>query len=152
MIVFFDTSALLKLFIREQHSEAVCVASKAASLTVVSQLTWVEMCAALGLKQRTRQIDAPQATRALQELRDEWDRYSKLAIDQALIVTAGELALTFGLRAYDSLQLASAQRAHSQTGNTLAFACFDKQLNAAAVALGIATLSSPPDTSVGKPM
>ena len=152
MILFFDTSALLKLFIREQHSEAVCKASKAASLKVVSQLTWVEMCAALGLKQRTRQIDAPQATRALQELRDEWDRYSKLAVDQALIFTAGELALTFGLRAYDSLQLASAQRAHSQTGNTLAFACFDKQLNEAAVALGIPTLSPPPDSSGGKPM
>ncbi|PIY27873.1 MAG: VapC toxin family PIN domain ribonuclease [Comamonadaceae bacterium CG_4_9_14_3_um_filter_60_33] len=140
MILFFDTSALLKLFIKEQHSEAICEASMAATLTMVSQLTWVEMCAALGLKQRTRQIDAPQATQALQELRDEWDRYSKLAVDQALITTAGELALTFGLRAYDSLQLASAQRAHSQAGNTLAFACFDKQLNAAATALGINTL------------
>lgn len=141
MILFFDTSALLKLFVREQHSEAICEAANTTSLIVVSQLTWVEMCAALGLKQRTRQIDAPQAIQALQELRDEWDRYSKLAVDQTLISTAGELALTFGLRAYDSLQLASAQRAHSQAGNTLAFVCFDKQLNAAATALGINTLN-----------
>lgn len=74
-------------------------------------------------------------------LRNEWDRYSKLAIDHALIITAGELALSFGLRAYDSLQLASAQRAHSQAGNTLTFACFDKQRNAAATALGINTLN-----------
>ena len=141
MILFFDTSALLKLFVSEQHSESICEASRTASLIVVSQLTWVEVCAALGLKQRSRQIDAPQATQALQELRDEWDRYSKLAVDQALIITAVELALSFGLRAYDSLQLASAQRAHSQAGNTLAFACFDKQLNAAAIALGIKTLN-----------
>jgi len=141
VILFFDTSALLKLFVREEYSEAICQASRAASLIVVSQLTWVEMCAALGLKQRTRQIDVPQATQALQELRDEWDRFSKFAVDQALIITAGELALTFGLRAYDSLQLASAQRAHSQVGSNLAFTCFDKQLNAAATALGIHTLN-----------
>ena len=107
----------------------------------VSQLTCVEMCAALSLKQRTRQIDASQAVLALQELRGEWTRYTKLAVDQALVNAAGELAQTFGLRAYDSLQLASAQRAHGQTGNTLTFACFDKQLNAAAVALGIRTLT-----------
>ena len=140
MILFCDTSALMKLFVEEQHSDAVCSASKAAGLIMVSQLTWVEICAALGLKQRTRQIDAPQAAKALQELRVEWVRYNKLAVDQSLISTAGELALAFGLRAYDSVQLASAQRTHSQTGNNLVFACFDKQLSAAAVALGINTL------------
>jgi predicted nucleic acid-binding protein len=131
----------MKLFIREQHSDAMCNASQSSTLIIVSQVTWVEMCAALALKQRTRQIDAPQATLALQELRIEWVRYNELAVDQSLIRAAGELALNFGLRAYDSLQLASAQRAHSQTGNTLAFACFDKQLNAAAVALGMNTLN-----------
>lgn len=131
----------MKLFIEEQDSSTVCRASKSATLIIVSQITWVEMCAALALKQRTRQIDAPQATTALRELRIEWVRYNKLAIDPILISAAGELALNFGLRAYDSIQLASAQRAHSQTGNTLAFACFDKQLNTAAVALGINTLN-----------
>lgn len=131
----------MKLFIEEQHSGTICSASESSTLIIVSQVTWVEMCAALALKQRTRQIDGPQAAKALQELRVEWGRYNKLAIDQSLISAAGELALTFGLRAYDSLQLASAQRANSQTANTLAFACFDKQLNAAALALGISTLN-----------
>lgn len=141
MIVFCDTSALMKLFVEEQHSDAICRACESSTLIVVSQVTWVEMCAALALKQRTRQLDAPQAAKALQELRVEWVRYSKLAVDQSLISAAGELALTFGLRAYDSLQLASAQHAHSQVTNALAFACFDRQLNAAAVALGINTLN-----------
>lgn len=141
MILFCDTSALMKLFVEEQHSDTVCRATESAALIAVSQLTWVEMCAALSLKQRTRQIDAPQAVLALQELREEWVRYTKLAVDQALVSAAAELAQSFGLRAYDSLQLASAQRTHSQTGNTLTFACFDKQLNAAAVALGIRTLT-----------
>ena len=127
----------MKLFIQEQHSDVMRKASQSSTLIIISQVTWVEMCAALALKRRTRQIDAPQADRALRELRIEWVRYNELAVDQSLVRAAGELALNFGLRAYDSVQLASAQRVHSQTGNTLAFACFDKQLNACAVALGI---------------
>jgi hypothetical protein len=39
----------------------------------------------------------------------------------ALNSTTGALALTFGLRAYDSLQRVSAQRAHGHAGNALAF-------------------------------
>ncbi|MBV5297251.1 MAG: type II toxin-antitoxin system VapC family toxin [Rhodoferax sp.] len=137
MILFCDTSALMKLFVQEQHSASMQAAFQSASRIAVSQLTWVEMCAALALKQRTQQIDAPQAAQALQELQQEWGGYSQLAVDSALITNAGDLAQTFGLRAYDSLQLASVLRIHSQAGATMAFCCFDKQLNTAAGALGI---------------
>lgn len=141
MILFCDTSALMKLFVQEQHSANMQAAFQSASRIAVSQLTWVEMCAALALKQRTRQIDAPQAAQALQELRQEWGGYSQLAVDHVLITSAGDLAQTFGLRACESLQLASVLRVHSLAGAAMAFCCFDKQLNAAAVALGIATLT-----------
>lgn len=137
MILFCDTSALMKLFVQEQHSNNMQAAFQSASLVAVSQITWVEMCAALALKQRTRQIDAPQAAQALLELHQEWGGYSQLAVDSALIISAGDLAQSFGLRAYDSLQLASALRVHSQVGAAMAFCCFDKQLNTAAGALGI---------------
>lgn len=138
MILFCDTSALMKLFVQELYSHAMQKTVQSSTLLIVSQLTWVEMCAALALKQRTRQIDAPQAAKALQELRQEWVRYSQLGVDQALITTAGELAQAFGLPAYHSLQLASAQRVHGQAGAAMVFCCFDKQLNAAASALGLA--------------
>jgi len=140
MICYSDTSALMKLFVQEQQSDVVSDAVRLAAQVVVSQITWVEMCAALALKQRTRQIDAPQAIQALKELRQEWGRYNRLAVDDAIITSAGELAQTFGLRAYDSLQLASAQRIFSQAGAAMTFCCFDKQLNSAASALGISVL------------
>ena len=94
----------------------------------------------LGAETTHRQIDVPQAMQALKELRQEWGRYNRLAIDDAIITSAGELAQIFGLRAYDSLQLASAQRIFSQAGAAMAFCCFDKQLNSAASALGMAVL------------
>ena len=140
MILFCDTSALMKLYAQEQHSDWTRQFVLSVDSCIVSQITWVEMCAAFALKGRTSQLTHVEIDAAMQRLRMEWPAYIQLAIDQSLIRTAGELALTFGLRAYDSVQLASAQRTHSQTGNNLVFACFDKQLSAAAVALGINTL------------
>ena len=130
----------MKLFVTEQHSEAVQNAATESTRLIVSQLTWTEMCAGLGLKQRTHQVDAQIAALALNNLRTEWSRYSKLAVDEALLTEAGDLALHYGLRAYDSVQLASAQRIHKQLGQNLLFCCFDKPLNAAATTLGIQVL------------
>ena len=141
MILFCDPSALMKLYAQEQNSDWARRQVEAAQTCIVSQVTWVEMCSALSLKGRTNQLTQPQITSVMDRLKIEWPGYVRLAVDQALMITAGELALSFGLRAYDSLQLASAQRAHSQAGNTLVFACFDKPLNTAATALGIKTLN-----------
>lgn len=137
MIIYCDTSALMKLFVAEQHTEAMQNIAAESTRLVVSQLTWPEMCAGLGLKQRTNQVDKKIALTALERLNTEWPRYSRLAVDEDLMVEAGELALRFGLRAYDSVQLASAQRIHRSLDNNLIFCCFDKQLNAAAAALAI---------------
>ena len=109
---------------------------------MVSQLTWAEMCAGLALKQRSNQVDAQIAVTALEQLHTEWPRYSRLGIDEDLMMEAGKLALRFGLRAYDSVQLASAQRAHKQLGINLTFCCYDKQLNTAAAALAMSILSN----------
>ncbi len=128
----------MKLFVTEQHSDAVQKLAAESTRLVVSQLTWPEICAGLGLKQRTHQVDAQIAATALERLRDEWPRYSRLAVDEDLMINAGDLALRFGLRAYDSVQLASVQRVHRQLGSNLVFCCFDRQLNAAATTLGIA--------------
>lgn len=140
MIVFCDTSALMKLYAAELHSEWTRQQVTAASHCVVSQITWVEMCAAVALKQRTQQVSAGEAKAALKRLHTEWAIYVRTGIDVTLLSLAGEFALRFGLRAYDSVQLASAQQAHAQLGEAMVFCCFDKQLNAAADSLGMKLL------------
>lgn len=140
MILFCDTSALMKLYAQEQHSDWTRQQVTKSSRCIVSQITWVEMCAAFGLKERTAQIHAADAKAALKRLRTEWPIYARLSLDNTLLNTAGELALRFGLRAYDSVQLASAHQAHLQLGQNMSFCCFDKQLNTVAQALGIALL------------
>ena len=137
MILFLDTSALMKAYAKEACSEEVRNALKEATGSFVSQIAWAEMCAAFGLKERTQQITQAEAAAGLNRLKKEWANFGQVAVDGALMVEAGELALRFGLRAYDSVQLASAKRMYKQLGSHLVFCCFDKQLNAASAALGI---------------
>ena len=132
----------MKLFVEEQHSQAMRERGSASGGLLVSQLTWAEMCAGLARKQRMGEVEAQITAKALEELRDQWPRYGKLPVNEQLINSAGELALRFGLRAYDSVQLASAHQAQLQLGDRLLFCCFDKQLNAAANALAMATLEA----------
>lgn len=108
-----------------------------ATSCFVSLITWAEMCAAFGLKERTQQITGIEVAAGLERLNKEWSSFGKISVDSALMFEAGDLALRFGLRAYDSVQLASAQRVHKQLGSNLLFCCFDRQLNSAATALGI---------------
>lgn len=141
MILFCDTSALMKLYADEQHSTVVRTVIKRASTTMVSAITWVEIHAAFGLKQRTDQVTKDQVREGLVRLAEEWANFFRIGAEPELIAHAGELALRFGLRAYDSVQLASAHRAHQQVGSVLSFLCFDKQLNVAATALGLNVFS-----------
>lgn len=140
MILFFDTSALMKAYAKEEHSEQVRRLMKETNSSFVSLITWAEMCAAFGLKERTQQITSTEVAAGLERLNKEWTNFGQIGVDSELMINAGKLALRFGLRAYDSVQLASAQRVHKQLGSNLTFCCFDKQLNAAATTLAINTL------------
>ncbi len=142
MILYLDTSALVKLFLDEPHSDGVRQWAEDSALVMVSELTWTEMCAALALKRRTGQITAAQIDATLAELNEDWPRYQRLGTDAALFNEAGALALRLDLRAYDSVQLASAWRAFGATGAALKFCSFDRKLNTAAQALGLPVITA----------
>lgn len=132
----------MKAYAKEAHSEEVRGLMSEASSSFVSLITWTEMCAAFGLKERTQQITSAEVAAGLERLNKEWNSFGHIAVDSDLMIDAGRIALRFGLRAYDSVQLASAQRVHKQLGSNLTFCCFDKPLNAAAAALGIQVMAA----------
>ncbi|MEN9374830.1 MAG: hypothetical protein RIR79_2382 [Pseudomonadota bacterium] len=131
----------MKLYAQELHSDWMREQVNQASYCIVSQMALVEICAALSLKEKTGLIHTVAVKTVLARLRTEWSMFQQFGIDQSLIQNASELALRFGLRAYDSVQLASAQKAHWHLGNTMFFCCFDKPLNRAAQSLEIPILT-----------
>lgn len=141
MILFCDTSALAKLYVEEEHGAVVARAAAEAEAIAVSRIAWVEMMSALGRREREVPADASALAIARQRLREDWPDYLKIDVDQALAELAGELAETFALRAYDSVQLASARRLRAEAGaRPTLFACFDRRLANAARLLGLQAL------------
>lgn len=137
MMLFCDTSALVKLYITESHSAAVKAAASKAKTVAVSRIAWVEAHAAFARRARESPPDAMALRHAKRSLTTDWPRYVVIELTAAVAERAGDYADTFALRAYDSVQLASAHEIALRTEQPVSFAGFDPRLNQAARALGM---------------
>jgi len=140
MILFCDTSALLKLYIVEAGSDVVKARADEAEAVVVCRIAWAEAHAALSRRAREVPQDAPVIAQAKAALTQDWPRYVVMEIDQTLVERAGDYADTFALRGYDSVQLAAAFETGRIAQSPICFACFDERLNKAAKVLGMTCL------------
>ena len=140
MILFCDTSALLKLYIVESESDALKVLVQEAEAVAVCRIAWAEAYAALSRRAREVSEDSLLIEQAKAALANDWPHFVVLEIDQPLVELAGEYADTFALRGYDSIQLAAAFEAGRISQTPIFFACFDTRLNKAAKLLGMACL------------
>lgn len=141
MILFCDTSALVKLYIKENSSDAVQSLAESASAIAVCRIAWAEAMAALARRARENPSDAEAIETVRSRLRADWPRYAIVEVTQALMELAGEYADTFALRGYDSVQLAAARTLQQAAGEEVHFACFDARLNKSAKVLGMLTFA-----------
>lgn len=137
MILFCDTSALVKLYIVEVGSEELKARLLEAEAVAVCRIAWAEAFAALSRRAREVPVDALIIEQAKAALAADWPHFVVLDIDQALVERAGEYADTFALRGYDSVQLAAAFETGRISQCQIFFACFDTRLNKAAKLLGM---------------
>ena len=137
MILFCDTSALIKLYLREPESDALLAEAGAASAVVVCRIAWAEAFAAIARRAREVPADRAVLDEARRRLQTHWPSYLVIEVTQPLVELAGEYADIFALRAYDSVQLAAARTAQEATAEELRFACFDARLRKAARFLGM---------------
>jgi predicted nucleic acid-binding protein len=142
LILFCDTSALVKLYIDEDSSDLVRDAVGAADAVAVSHIGWAEATAAFARRAREVPDDRPILEAAKAALAADWPRFVVLEVTQAVVERAGDYADVFALRAYDSVQLASAFEAGRIAETAVRFACFDARLNKASAMLGMNMLSS----------
>ena len=140
MILFCDTSALLKLYIAEPESDTLKARVLEVEAVAVCRIAWAEAHAAFSRRAREVPEDALTIEQAKTALTADWPHFVVLEIDQLLVERAGEYADTFALRAYDSIQLAAAFETGRIAQSPVCFACFDVRLNKAAKVLGMACL------------
>ena len=114
-VYFLDSSALVKRYVYEVGSSWVqaATASTASNILLVSRITRVEVLSALARLQREGTIDPTKMTTTLHLFQYDWmNQYQIVELDQDITERAGQLVQRYPLRAYDSVQLASALSLH----------------------------------------
>lgn len=137
MILFCDSSALVKLYLQEEHSDAIGAQAAVCEGIAVCRIAWVEVMSAMARRSRERAQDATPISVARMRFESDWSHYLCLEVTQELVALAGDYADTFALRAYDSVQLAAAEIARRDLPGEVQFVCFDARLAKAARVLGI---------------
>ncbi len=140
MLLFCDTSALIKLLIDEPDSAQIHQASERAGFIAACRITWAEAMAAMARRQRDDPTSADEIENARQRLSMLWSSFTIVEVSQKLVEAAGRFADGFALKGYDSVQLAAAHELHVNTEHKVLFACYDRRLNQAAQLLQLDVL------------
>lgn len=140
MILFCDTSALVKLYVREDGTDLVTEQAARSDIVAACRIAWVETMSAMARRAREQPLDAAAIANARQRFATDWPRFLTLEVTQELVELAGDYAEAFALRAYDSVQLAAAQVVHRELPGEVRFACFDGRLVKVARVLGMASV------------
>ncbi len=133
-IVYFDSSAFVKLLIEEDGSDLVAALWDGCDAAVSSRLTYPEVRAALASARRARRIDASGQRQAEVAWEGFWAATRAVELTDAVTMQAGELASSHALRGADAVHLASAIAVGV---HDTVFAVWDDRLRAGAEAAGI---------------
>lgn len=135
---YWDTSALLTLFINQPGSARARVVSRSHPRLVVWWGTTVEVYSAIARLEREGLLTSKgvaQSLARLDALRERWDEVEPA---EAVRRLAEGLPVTRALRAADAFQLAAALVWCRERPSRRPFVCFDNALAAAAEAEGFA--------------
>ncbi|MGH3768356.1 MAG: type II toxin-antitoxin system VapC family toxin [Pseudonocardiaceae bacterium] len=143
MIVFADSSALVKLYADEPAHQLV----RGLGSLVVSALARVEVPAAIWRKNRMGELDPADAGILVAAFEADYHgsaqdqpRFAVVAPTGPILETAARFVGVHGLRAHDAVQLASATAAAEAIPDCRTMAAFDGTLRAAAAKEGFALL------------
>ncbi|MGH8707684.1 MAG: type II toxin-antitoxin system VapC family toxin [Burkholderiales bacterium] len=143
MILYLDTSALVKLFIPEAHSERVRAAVSRSTVVATQVLAHVEASSAFARFAETR-ADTLLFQRLRRELDAHWTEWEIVSVEEKLVRRAGEFCARYRLRGYDSVHLAAAEMVQGASHGyaDFRFGVFDANLARAAGSLGLALLDA----------
>jgi uncharacterized protein len=113
---------------------------EASEVIASSRVAFVEARAAFARRRRAGHLSSADHRRLVHDFGNDWERYLKVDLAEPIILKAAELAERHGLRAYDAIHLASALTVREHMGTPPTFACWDRDLNAAAASEGLTLL------------
>jgi uncharacterized protein len=131
VILFLDTSALVKLYVQETNSNIVEKAVAAASDVVVSQITLAEAVSAFHYRTLKNELSNAEETQIFKQLLEDWNTFDCVDVNEHVAKEAAVLVRSRGLRGADAVQLATAALV-SRAQRFVQFLAFDEKLLEAA--------------------
>jgi uncharacterized protein len=151
LIVYFDSSALIKLFLDEPDAQIALDIWNDADQVITSEISYLEVHAGLA---RAIRENPPKLTKtgyddAKAQFQQLWTEVFSVAVTWDLIQQASDAAEEYSLRGYDALQFATAL---TLADDGISLATTDKDLERAARAKDIPlTQLSPAHTEDSRP-
>lgn len=140
MILYADTSALIKRYILEAGSDEFRQWVVAAQFVGTSRIALAEANAALARAMRMGKVSSQTAEKGVRLLATDWPSYARLPVVERTVRWAAELAWRYGLRGYDAVHLASADLWQATLATPVTLVTYDKQMWSAARQAGLDTL------------
>lgn len=140
-LVYFDSSALVKLLVEERGSDLVSEMWDRCAVAVSSRLAGPEVAAALAAARRAQRLRADQHDSAMEVWRACSEELYSVELTATLARQAAGLAGDHRLCGADAVHLASAL----QLGDGTVVATWDHRLHEAALAVGLAVVPATVD-------
>lgn len=140
MIIYLDTSSLVKIYVDEAGSSRVKEFVDSASVVSTSKVAYAEARAAFARKHKEGGFSLNTLRKIVEDLNRDWESYFVIEVTDGLIRSSGDLAEKYLLRGFDSIHLASAVNLKAKTGKEVYFSSNDLKLNRAAEKEGFVVL------------
>ncbi|MEM7091959.1 MAG: type II toxin-antitoxin system VapC family toxin [Actinomycetota bacterium] len=128
MVLYVDTSALLKRYVSERDSDVAISLMSSDPVLATSRVTEVE-----ARRNLARLLSGDDAQNAKRRLLDDLDAFALVAVDATTCSEAARVAEQTGCRSLDAIHVASALRA----GETTTVLTFDVRQAQAARSMGL---------------
>lgn len=132
MILYLDTSDLVKLYVEEIGSKRTKDMVRTATVVSTSKVAYAEARAAFARKQKDDGISKEILQKIVEDFTRDWESYFVLEITDGLIRLAGDVAQKYLLRGFDAIHLASAINLKHKIRSEVYFSSNDVKLNHAA--------------------
>ena len=137
MVLYLDTSSLVKLYVEEQDSSKVEEWVKSSRVTATSLIAYAEARAAFARRFREKAFSSREYDRLISFFNEDWDNYLIVRVTKELVRLAGDSTEKHALRGFDAIHLSSAVTLLRELSAPIVFSTSDKKLQKASQLEGL---------------
>lgn len=137
MILYLDTSALLKRYFQEPFTEEVLSKWRQSEAIITSSVAYAETMATIFRKKNESGLKDRVVQKIVLAFQRDWSGFIRVEVTNDLNEYIDKVVQKHTLRGFDAIHLASALVIHEKLPSSFFFACFDQRLNQAAQVEGL---------------